>query len=279
MPEINTDIIMQYVTDYGFKVLLAIAILVVGRFVAKLVTKLVKKSMKKGRVEKTIASFLSNIVYGLLLVCVVIAALNQLGIETTSLAAIVAAAGLAIGLSLKDSLSNFASGVMVVLFKMFKVGDFIEVNGTSGTVSAIEIFTTTLNTGDNRKVIIPNSAMTSDNIINFSANDTRRVDMIFGCGYGDDIKRAKDVLMEILKADERILEEPAPLVAVSELADSSVNFVVRPWVKTSDYWAVKFAVTEAVKTRFDEEGISIPFPQRDMHIYHIDGLEDEAEKA
>lgn len=202
---------------------------------------------------------------------VIVASLDQLGVDTTSLVAILGAAGLAIGLSLQDSLKNFAAGVMLLLFKPFKAGDFVEAGGTSGSIKKIGIFTTTMTTPDNKEIIVPNGNIYGGNITNFSAKETRRVDMVVGIGYDADLLKAKEILKEMVAADERILAEPAPTVAVSELADSSVNFVVRPWVKAADFWGVKFDFTEAVKLRFDQEGISIPFPQMDVHLHKTDG--------
>jgi small conductance mechanosensitive channel len=223
--------------------------------------------MTKRNVDQTIVSFVGSLSYYVLLVFFVIAALSQLGVQTTSFVAIVGAAGLAIGLALQGSLANFAAGFLMVIFRPFKVGDYIEGGGTAGTVEKIQIFTTQLKTPDNKTVIVPNAQMTSGNIINWSTTGTRRVDMVFGIGYDDDIDKAKTIMQDIIDADTRILKEPASVIALSELADSSVNFVVRPWVKASDYWSVYFDLTEKIKKRFDAEGISIPFPQRDVHIY------------
>ncbi len=241
-----------------------------GIWVSKKVKVYVGKIMNKRGVDELISSFLSNIVYVALVAFVVIAALSKLGIQTTSFVAVIGAAGLAIALSLQGSLSNFASGVMIVAFRPFKVGDFVEAGGVAGIVEGIQIFSTQMRTGDNKAIIVPNSSIIGGNIVNYSAKDTRRVDMVFGIGYDDDIKKAKDLLITLIEEDERILKDPEPVVAVSELADSSVNFVVRPWVNSGDYWPVKFDFTEKVKTTFDKEGISIPFPQRDVHIYNED---------
>jgi len=202
-----------------------------------------------------------------LIAFVAIAALSQLGIQTTSFIAILGAAGLAIGLALQGSLANFAAGVMMLIFKPFKIGDFIEGAGVSGTVEVIEIFNTQLRTGDNKLIIIPNAKLTSNNITNYSAKPTRRIELIIGIGYDDDIKKAKDILIQMLGDEKRILTDPAPFVGVKELADSSVNFTVRPWVKSSDFWPVTFGLTEAIKLRFDKEGINIPYPQQDVHLY------------
>lgn len=243
------------------------AILFGGIWLAKRIKKYIAVMMEKREIDALLASFTSNIAYVALVAFVIIAALSQLGIQTTSFVAIIGAAGLAIGLSLQSSLSNFASGVMIIAFRPFKVGDFVEAGGVSGVVEGIQIFSTQMRTGDNKEIIVPNSNITGSNITNYSAKDTRRVDMTFGIGYDDDIKKAKDILTKLLEEDERILKDPEPLVAVSELADSSVNFVVRPWVNSADFWGVKFDYTEAVKLTFDKEGISIPYPQQDVHMH------------
>jgi small conductance mechanosensitive channel len=212
--------------------------------------------------------FLSNITYYTLMVVVLIAVASQLGINTTSFLAVIGAAGLAVGLALKDSLSNFASGIMLILFRPFRVGDAISVGGVTGKVEKITIFTTILNTFDNQRVIIPNGNLTNGVIQNITANSTRRVDLVMGIGYEDDIAKARKIMSDIISADERVLKDPAPTIAVSELGDRSVNFVVRPWSKTEDYWDVYFDLTEKIKIAFDKEGISIPYPQRDVHIYN-----------
>ncbi len=206
----------------------------------------------------------------ILMVVVVIAAVGALGVQTTSFIAILGAAGLAVGLALQGSLSNFASGVLIIIFRPYKVGDWIEGAGISGAVVDVQILTTILKTGDNKQIIVPNSQIMDSIITNYSANDTRRVDMVVGVSYADDVDKVRAALEDLITAEERILDDPAPTIAVSELADSSVNFVVRPWVKTADYWGVKFDLTEAIKKRFDQDGISIPFPQRDVHLYKHD---------
>lgn len=267
-----TNIAIQYASLYGLKIVTAIAIFIIGKWVAKRLVNVAKGLMTKAKIDETLVSFGGNILYCLALVFVIIAALSQLGIETTSLAAIVAAAGLAIGLSLQDSLSNLASGVMIILFRPFKIGDFIEAGGTAGTVEAISIFTTDLKTPDNKLIIVPNGAITSGNITNASAKPERRIDLVVGVGYDDDLKKVKDVLSKIVSADERILKDKDITIAVSELADSSVNLVVRPWVKSEDYWNTRFDLTEKIKTTFDEEGISIPYPQRDLHVISGDAV-------
>ena len=261
------DTLSVWVSTYAVRAIVALAILIVGKWLASWAANLVSKVMEKGGVEQTLIKFLSKLLYYSLMVVVLITAAGQLGIKTTSFLAILGAAGLAIGLALKDSLSNFASGVMIILFRPFKVGDFVSAGGVTGSVRHIDIFNTIIMTGDNQKIIIPNSGITSGAITNVNAEETRRIDLVIGIGYDDDIREAKTVLDEIVKSDSRVLETPAPTIAVSELADSSVNFVVRPWVKTADYWAVRFDLTEKIKLTFDEKGISIPYPQQDVHMH------------
>ncbi len=268
MPEAEkiNELISTYVIPWGINVIFAIAIFVIGRMIAKALIKLLKKILQKTEMDRILINFIASIVNSVLLLLIIIAALDQLGVDTTSLIALLGAAGLAIGLALQNSLQNFASGVMMIFFRPFKTGDFVEAGGTSGIIESITIFNTVMRTGDNRAVIVPNGAIYNGNIINYSAKDTRRIDMVFGIGYGDDIKKAKDIMLDILNQDERILKEPEPLVAVDELAESSVNFVVRPWVKNGDYWPVKFDLTEKIKLAFDTNGISIPYPQMDVHL-------------
>ena len=253
----------------GINILVAIAIFIVGKWLARKITNIIVSLLNRVKgMDETLVRFLENIIYYILMMVVVLTALSKLGVETTSFFAILGAAGLAIGLALKDSLGNFASGVMLIMFKPFKLGDFVTVAGVSGTVKEISIFSTVIITGDNQKMIVPNGAITSGTIVNVNANPTRRVDLLVGIGYDDDIKKAKDVLTNILEGDDRIIQNKGLTVAVSELADSSVNFVVRAWVNTPDYWAVKFDLTEQVKLRFDKEGISIPYPQQDVHHHN-----------
>ena len=252
---------------YGLRVIAAIIVLIVGRWIAKGLANVVNRLMKKKDVDATIIAFVTSLTYIALLVFVVLAALGQLGIQTTSFIAIIGAAGLAIGLALQGSLSNFAAGFLMIVFRPFRVGDYIEGAGVAGTVEAIQIFTTQLKTPDNKTIIVPNAKMTGDNITNYSVKGTRRVDMVFGIGYGDDIDKAKKIIADIIEKDERVLKDPPVKIAVAELADSSVNFIARPWVKSDDYWNVYYETTETVKKRFDAEGISIPFPQRDVHVY------------
>lgn len=258
--------VLDLLFHYGPKLIAALVILVIGRMVAKLVRSAVKRLLKKSKVEELLISFVSSLSYMAMLAFVVIAALNQLGIQTTSFVAILGAAGLAIGLALQGSLSNFAAGVLMIIFRPFTSGDYIEGGGVSGTVGQIQIFTTELLTPDNKLVIVPNSNMMAGNIINYSANKTRRIDLVIGVSYADDLLKVKQVLQTIIAAEPRILSDPATKIAVSELADSSVNLVVRPWVLTSEYWDVYFQLIETIKLRFDEQGISIPFPQRDIHM-------------
>lgn len=254
------------IIPWAIKIAIALAIFYVGRMVVSSIVKVADKFMRARGMDEILVKFLCSILRWVLLLFVAVAALSQLGIDTTSLVALLGAAGLAIGLSLQSSLSNFASGVMLIIFRPFTKGDFVEVAGTSGSVDAISIFTTTLTTPDNKEVIVPNGSVLGNNITNYSARDTRRVDMVFGIGYDDDIRKAKELLEQIVAEDDRVLAEPAPVVALGELADSSVNFLVRPWVNASDYWGVLWDTTETVKLKFDEAGISIPYPQMDVHV-------------
>ena len=259
--------LQELIALYGLQVIGALIILLVGWWVAKLLRNLVRRLLMKSKLDNTLVSFTSQLTYVGLMVFVIMAALNVAKVNTNSFVAVIAAAGLAVGFALQGSLANFAAGVMLIIFRPFKVEDFIEGSGVKGTVEDISIFTTQLRTPDNRTVIMPNAKLTSDNIINYSAKGTRRVDLVIGVSYADDLKKVRAVLEDILAKDDRVLKDPAPQIAVSELADSSVNFVVRPWVKIADYWDVYFDTTEAAKTRFDAEGISIPFPQQDVHIH------------
>lgn len=263
------NIIDIYVIPWGISGAQALFVFIIGKWLVKKITMLVGKALKKSNMDEMLVNFVQSLLRWTLLLIVIIAALSQLGIDTTSLIALLGAAGLAIGFALKDSLSNFAAGVMLLVFRPFKIGDFVSVAGVSGSVEKTHVFTTTILTSDNKENIIPNSAVYGGVITNFSAKETRRVDMVFGIGYDDDIRKAKEVLMEIVSSHEKTLSDPEPLVAVSELADSSVNFTVRVWSKTSDYWAVYFDCQEQVKLAFDEQGISIPYPQMDIHTNKI----------
>ena len=261
------ETIMYFITNYSLKIMGAILILIVGKWLARYLSKLLGRVLEKNKVEKTLTRFLGNIAYYSLLLMVIVAAAGQLGINTTSFLTIIGAAGLAVALALKDSLSNFASGVLLIMFHPFKVGDAVTAGGQTGKVESIAIFNTTLTTADNQSVIIPNSSITANVITNVSAKPTRRIDLVVGIGYDDNVGEAKRVLEDLLRADSRILTDPAPKIAVSELADSSVNLVVRPWVKTGDYWAVRFDLIERIKLTFDEKSISFPYPQQDVHMY------------
>jgi small conductance mechanosensitive channel len=258
--------IYEYLATYWIQVVAAIVIFVVGRWLAKVISKLVARALTKAKVEPTLTNFLKNLCHIVLLTFVIIASLKKLGIPMTEFTVVVGAAGLAIGFALQGSLANFAAGVMLIIFKPFKVGDFVELAGQKGSVKEIQIFNTILNSPDNVRLIIPNGQVTGSSIMNYTVNGTRRVDLVVGVSYDDDLKKARQVIEQVLAGDDRILSEPPTTVAVSELADSSVNFVVRPWVKTADYWDVYFNITEGIKTALDKSGITIPYPQRDIHM-------------
>ncbi|MEN8128212.1 MAG: mechanosensitive ion channel domain-containing protein [Planctomycetota bacterium] len=262
--------ITEYLAENGVQLLLnvlkAAAIFFIGRWIANLLASLVLKAMDKAKIDHTLSRFVRNLLYTGLLAFVIISALNALGVDTASAAVILGAAGLAVGLALQGSLSNFAAGVLMIIFKPIKVGDFVEVGGATGTVKEIAIFNTIISGPDNIRIIVPNSQVTGGNIKNYTVNGTRRVDLVIGVSYEDDIKKAKEVMMEVLKADPLVLDDPAPFVGVLELADSSVNYAVRPWVKAADYWDVYFGVMEKVKYALEANGLTIPFPQRDVHM-------------
>jgi small conductance mechanosensitive channel len=261
------ETVTYYVTTYSFRLVAAILVFLIGKWIVGRLTHVFVKLLEKNKVEPTLIHFLENVVYYVLMVLVLVAVASQLGINTTSFLTIIGAAGLGVALALKDSLSNIASGVMLIFLRPFTVGDVVTIAGVTGKVESLNIFHTTINTLDNMRVTIPNSNITTDSITNLFINPTRRVDLVFGIGYGDDIPKAKQILNDLTQADTRILKDPAHTVAVFELGDSSVNFVVRPWVNADDYWPVYFDLTEKVKRTFDDEGISIPFPQRDVHLY------------
>ncbi|MGH2272306.1 mechanosensitive ion channel family protein [Anaerohalosphaeraceae bacterium U12dextr] len=269
-PQKMWDTISNYIATQGmdllFRLITAALIFYVGRWVARVLTNLLENVLNRAKVDPTLSKFVRNLLYFGLLVFVAIAALSRLGVETTSLVAVIGAAGLAVGLALQGSLSNFAAGVLLIIFKPFRVGDFVEVAGAKGVVQEIQIFTTVLHSPDNVRIIIPNSQVTGANIINYTANDKRRVDLVFGISYGDDITKAKQVITSVLLSDSRILRDPAPVVAVLGLGDSSVNIAVRPWVKAPDYWPTYFELNEKIKVSLEQNGLSIPFPQRDIHI-------------
>ncbi|MBD5778909.1 mechanosensitive ion channel [Pelagicoccus sp. NFK12] len=259
--------ITETVSLYGLSILAAIVIFVVGRFLANLVTKGLRGVMEKRNIDASLVGFATGLTHALLMTFVIIAALSRIGIQTTSLVAIIGAAGLAVGLALQGSLSNFAAGVLIIIFKPYRVGDYVVASGAEGVVEDIGIFTTTVVTLDHRTQIIPNSVATSGVIENYTKKGIRRLDIVPGVSYGDDIRKVKKVLEEIIAAEPRVLAEPKPFVGVAEMADSSVNFAFRPWVKVEDYWDLFFHFNEQIKIRFDEEDITIPFPQRDVHLF------------
>ncbi len=258
-----------YLITWGISGVQALLVFIVGRWLARKLVGLSGKAMTRSKMDVMLINFVESMLYWVLLLIVVVAALSQLGVDTTSMIALLGAAGLAVGLALKDTMSNFAAGVLLLMFRPFRVGDYITAGGVSGTVEKIHIFTSTVITPDNREIIVPNSAIYGDVITNFSARATRRVDMTFGISYGDDIRKAKDVMMSVITSHEKSLTDPAPLVAVSELADSSVNFTVRVWCKKEDYWSVFFDCQEQVKLALEAAGISIPFPQMDVHMEKV----------
>ncbi|MCP4472883.1 MAG: mechanosensitive ion channel [Gammaproteobacteria bacterium] len=261
--------ISENAATWGVQIGIAIAIFVVGKIIARQISKLIQKGMQRAGSDPILVSFIGNVSYVILLVAVVLAAIDSLGVNVTSLMAILGAAGLAIGLALKDSLSNFAAGVMIIIFRPFKIGDYITAGGTAGVVDEIGLFATLMHTPDNQRIIVPNSSIIGGNITNTSALPTRRIDLVFGIGYDDNIGQARDIIMSVIEADERILADPAPTVAVAELADSSVNLNVRPWVESADYWTVRPDLLETIKVRFDEAGITIPYPQQDVYMHEV----------
>jgi small conductance mechanosensitive channel len=263
--ENTLDQIVELTTAYGIRVLGAIAVLVIGRIIAGAVRTGVKRGLKKRGTDEGLVQFLSSIAYALVMVAVFVAALGNFGVEAASFVAILGAAGFAVGFALQGSLSNFAAGVMILLFRPFRVGDFITAAGVSGTVKVIDLFSTTLATPDNVKILVPNGKLFGDTISNYSVYETRRVDLQVGIGYTSSINKAYDAVRGLIKADARILKDPEPTLAVGELADSSVNLIVRVWVNRADYWNVKFDLTHQIKDRFDADGIEIPFPQRVVH--------------
>lgn len=277
--DLDFNALLQILTLYGLRLVYAVAIFFVGKWIAHRIAKIARAMMKRARIEETLVSFAEHVIYAALLVFVVIAALSQLGIETTSMAAALAAAGLAVGLALQGSLSNLAAGVMIILFRPFKVGDYVEAGGTGGTVEDISIFTTSFKTPDNKHVIVPNNEITAKIITNYSAKKERRIDLVISVSYGDDLAKVKKILTRIVDAHEKVLEKPEPVVAVLELAASSVDFAVRPWVKTIDYWDVRFDLLETIKNTFDKEGITLPFPQYDLNVKNVLGPNQVAKAA
>lgn len=261
------DAVIPFAINLG----VAIAIYIIGFWIVNRIVSLCGKALSLRNIDEALKSFLLAIIGTVLKFVVLLAAIDYLGVNTTSLLAVLGAAGLAVGLALKDSLSNFASGVMLILFKPFTIGHFVEAAGIAGVVEKITVFNTIFRTGDNKEIIVPNSQIYGGTIVNVSAKPTRRVDMVFGIGYDDDMKKAREIMLEVINADERVLKDPAVVIAVNELADSSVNFVVRPWVNSADYWAVKWDLTENIKAAFDANGISIPYPQQDVHMHQVNG--------
>ncbi|MCB1195512.1 mechanosensitive ion channel [bacterium] len=257
----------EFLVTYGIRLIGALLIFFIGKWAACIISKIIEKVMAKSKTDSMLCSFVRSLTYMALLIFVIIAALNKLGIETTSFVAIIGAAGLAIGFALQGSLSNFAAGVMLVVFKPFRVGEFIEAAGTMGTVEEIQIFNTILRSPDNKRIIVPNASITGGLVTNCTGIEKRRIDMVFGVSYTDDLKKAKDILLRLVSSDNRVLNDPVPLVAVSELGESSVNLVCRPWVKPADYWDVYFDTLEKGKSELEKAGITIPFPQRDIHLH------------
>ena len=258
----NPQTYMPWLLNLG----IAIAILILGRYLVKLLLMIARRVLVRVGFDEILQNFICSIAKSFLYLVLLVAALDQIGVDTTSLIALIGAAGLAIGLALQDSLKNFASSVMLIIFRPFTEGDYIEAAGTSGSVKKVNIFSTVMRSPDNKEIIVPNGEIFSGTIINYSANDERRVDWVFGIGYGDDLKKAKTIIQSLIEADKRIKTDPEPLIVVGELADSSVNLIVRAWVDTGDYWDVRFEMTENVKLTFDEQGVSIPFPQMDVHM-------------
>ncbi len=268
---LSIDAMLRILGEQGPKVLAAIAVFVIGRFAARMTTAMIVRASKKARVDETLARFLGNVAYIVMLTAVCIASLGYLGVDTTSASAVLAATGFAIGMALQGSLGNVASGVLLVFFKPFRVGDVIEVAGVLGSVVEIQIFSTILLTPDNVRIILPNSSITGGTIRNLSAEPHRRIDLVIGCSYNDDLRAVRGFLEELVQSDSRILDMPEPVIAVSELAESSVNFVVQPWVASTEFLNVKFDLTERIKLGFDERGFTIPFPSRDVFVHHSGG--------
>lgn len=262
--------LIEWLTLYGLKALAAIAIFIIGRWIAMFLRSLLRRMMQKSHLEETLISFICNLCYNILIIFIIVAALGQLGIQTASFVAVLGAAGLAVGLALQGSLTNFAAGLLLIIFKPFKVGDYVEAGGIGGIVEEIGIFTTEFKSVDGKKIIVPNNKISADTITNYSAKPQRRLNVIASVSYSDDLDKVRKVLENIIQEESRVLADPKPTIVVAELGSSSINFAIRPWVKTADYWDVLFALNETIKKRFDAEGISIPFPQQDVHLYHTD---------
>jgi small conductance mechanosensitive channel len=265
---LDPELVRTTLMSWGFKVIAALAIFVIGRWVAKILVKWLGKVLHRAEVDSTLSGFLSSIVYIALIAAVLLTALGALGVNTTSFLALVGAAGLAIGLALKDSLGNFAAGVMLIFFRPFKAGDYVEAGGTSGTVEAVRIFNTVLKTPDNRIIIVPNSLVYSDVITNYSDQENRRIDLVIGIGYNDSIPQARGLIEGVLQAEERVLDDPAPTIMVLELGSSSVYIAVRPWVKSADYWTTRGDLLEHIKVTLEDNGLTIPYPQTDVHLFN-----------
>ena len=267
LPQEIMNYAIEITSNFGLKLLTALIVVIVGRQLVKILLKVIKVALEKANTEETVRIFVANLLNTVFTVIIFVAAINQLGVETTSIIALLGAAGLAIGLALQGSLANFASGILIVIFRPYKVGDYIEAGTNAGTVKDIQIFSTVLRTPDNKTIVVPNGSIMDGSITNYSEQPTRRIDIIASCSYEDDLDKVKQVLKTILDSEERILTEPKPQIAVSELAESSVNFIVRPWVNSSDYLPVMYSLLEQIKKTFDQEGISIPYPQSDIHIH------------
>ena len=264
------ETVQELLTEFGLKIIAAIAIYVIGRWVAKMLKGLLQRMMERAKVDAAIVGFTCSLAHAAMVIFVILAALSQIGVQTTSFIAVLGAAGLAVGLALQGSLSNFAACVLILLFRPFKVGDFVEGGGATGVIKEIHIFTTTLTSPDNKRIIVPNSKMMGDNITNYSAEGTRRLDLVASISYDDDIDKAKAAMMDLVGSSDLVLKDPAPFVGVLAMNDSSIDLAVRPWVKVPDYWAAFFALNEAIKKRLEAEGCTIPFPQRDVHLYKHD---------
>jgi len=267
LPQEIMNYVIEITSNFGLKLLTALIVVIVGKQLVKILLKVIKVALEKANTEETVRIFIANLLNTVFTVIIFVAAINQLGVETTSIIALLGAAGLAIGLALQGSLANFAAGILIVIFRPYKVGDYIEAGTNVGTVKDIQIFSTVLRTPDNKAIVVPNGSIMDGSITNYSEQPTRRIDIIASCSYQDDLDKVKQVLKTILDSEDRILTEPKPQIAVSELAESSVNFIVRPWVNSSDYLPVMYSLLEQIKKTFDQEGISIPYPQSDIHIH------------
>ncbi|WP_341937711.1 mechanosensitive ion channel family protein [Marinimicrobium sp. C2-29] len=278
----NTEQINSFVETYlvpwGINIVSAVLLFIIGRIVISIISGLLGKALGRTKLDSILIEFIQTIARVLLYIFVIVAALDRLGVNTTSLIAVLGAAGLAIGLALQGSLQNFAAGFLLLMLRPFKAGDYIEAAGTAGMVEKISIFATVMRTPDNKEVTVPNGSIYADNIVNYSARDTRRVDLVFSISYSDDIQKAREVMQAALNSDERILEEPAPNISVGSLGDNSVDIICRPWVKTDDYWPIYWGMMEKIKVDLEANGMTIPFPQRDVHVYQEALMEKPAEK-